>query len=113
MKNSVDPDQTADLGLRCLFVYLNQSVVFICSRRLQQTTFSVAFSSSLKWSYITNSVDPDQTADLGLRCLLVYLNQSVVFICSRRLQQTTCSDACFAIALMVLYDKQCGPRSDC
>ena len=62
---------------------------------------------------MTNSVDPDQTADLGLRCLLVYLNQSVVLICSRRLQQTICSDVFFVIALMVLYDKQCGPRSDC
>ena len=50
MANSVDPDQTADIGAVCsgsaLFVsILNSSVMLgiICSRRLQQTIFSDAF----------------------------------------------------------------------
>ena len=50
MANSVDPDQTAPIGAVCsgstLFVsILNSSVMpgSICSRRLQQTTFSDAF----------------------------------------------------------------------
>ena len=50
MANSVDPDQTAPVGAVCsgsmLFAsILNLSVclAIICSRRLQQTTFSDAF----------------------------------------------------------------------
>ena len=50
MANSVDPDRTAPIGAVCsgstLFAYiLNSSVMLgkICSRRLQQTTFSDAF----------------------------------------------------------------------
>ena len=50
MANSVDPDQTAPIGAVCsgsmLFAsILNLSVILaiICSRRLQQTTFSDAF----------------------------------------------------------------------
>ena len=52
MANSVDPDQTANIGAVCsgsaLFVsILNSSVMLgiICSRRLQQTIFSDAFFS--------------------------------------------------------------------
>ena len=52
MVNSVDPDQTAPIGAVCsgstLFAsILNLSVMqaIICSRRLQQTTFSDAFFS--------------------------------------------------------------------
>ena len=50
MTNSVDPDQTAPIGAVCsgstLFASIfNLSVMLgnICSRRLQQTTFSDAF----------------------------------------------------------------------
>ena len=50
MANSVDPDQTAPvgqsvLGPRCLLLYLIHQLclAIICSRRLQQTTFSDAF----------------------------------------------------------------------
>ena len=50
MANSVDQDQTAPVGVVCsvvtLFVsILNSSVMqtIICTRRLQQTTFSDAF----------------------------------------------------------------------
>ena len=50
MANSVDPDQTAPIGAVCsgptLFAsILNLSVMLgnICSRQLQQTTFSDAF----------------------------------------------------------------------
>ena len=50
MANSLDPDQTAPIGAVCsvstLFAsILNLSVMLgnICSRRLQQTTFSDAF----------------------------------------------------------------------
>ena len=48
MANSVDPDQTALLGAVCsgstLFAsILNSREAIICSRRLQQTTFSEAF----------------------------------------------------------------------
>ena len=53
MANSVDPDQTAPIGAVCsgstLFAsILNSSVMlgkYICSRRLQQTTFSDAVYS--------------------------------------------------------------------
>ena len=52
MANSVDPDQTAPIGAVCsgstLFAsLLNLSVMLaiICSRRLQQTTFSGAIFS--------------------------------------------------------------------
>ena len=52
MANSVDPEQTAPIGAVCsgstLFAsILNSSVKLgiFCSRRLQQTTFSDAFSS--------------------------------------------------------------------
>ena len=49
MANSVDPDQTAPIAVcsgSTLFAsMLNSSVMFICSRRLQQTTFSDAFFS--------------------------------------------------------------------
>ena len=53
MANSVNPDQTAPIGAVCsgstLFAsILNLSVMLgncICSRRLQQTTFSDAFFS--------------------------------------------------------------------
>ena len=52
MANSVDPDQTAPIGAVCsgstLFAsVLNLLVILgiICSRRLQQTTFSDAFFS--------------------------------------------------------------------
>ena len=52
MANSVDPDQTAPIGAVyfgfTLFAsILNSSVILaiICSRRLQQTTFSDAFVS--------------------------------------------------------------------
>ena len=52
MENSVDPDQTAPIGAVCsestLFAsILNSSVMqaIICSRRLQQMTFSDAFFS--------------------------------------------------------------------
>ena len=47
MANSVDPDQTAPIGAVCsvstLFASILNSSVIICSRRLQQTTFSYAF----------------------------------------------------------------------
>ena len=50
MANNVDPDQTAPIGAVCsgstLFASIhNLSVMLaiICSRRLQQTTFSDAF----------------------------------------------------------------------
>ena len=50
MANSVDPDQTAPIGAVCsgsnLFAFiLNLSVILaiICSRQLQQTTFSDVF----------------------------------------------------------------------
>ena len=47
---------------------------------------------------MTNSVDPDQTAPigavcLGLPCLLLYLNKSVML--DNYLQQTTSADAIF------------------
>ena len=50
MANSMDPDQTAPIGAVCsgstLFASILKSSVIlgiICSRRLQQTTFSDAF----------------------------------------------------------------------
>ena len=48
MVNSVDPDQTAPIEAVCsgstMFAsILNLSVIIICSRRLQQKTFSDAF----------------------------------------------------------------------
>ena len=52
MANSVNPDQTAPIGAVCsgstLFASILNSLVIlaiICSRRLQQTTFSDAFFS--------------------------------------------------------------------
>ena len=52
---------------------------------------------------MANSVDPDQTAQsiLGPCCLLLYLIRREVraIICSRRLQQTTFSDALFLALL--------------
>ena len=55
MAKSVDPDQTAPIGAVCsgstLFAsMLNSSVMLgiFCSRRLQQTTFSDAFSWRFK-----------------------------------------------------------------
>ena len=61
MANSLDPDQTAPIGAVCfgsmLFAsMLNLSVMlgnYICSRQLQQTTFSDAFflgALSVKWN---------------------------------------------------------------
>ena len=53
---------------------------------------------------MANSLDPDQTAPvLGSRCLLLYLirQECKAIICSRRLQQTTFSDAFFLGALRV------------
>ena len=51
---------------------------------------------------MANSVDPDQTAPIGAVCsgstlFASILNSSVMLaiICSRRLQQTTLSDAIF------------------
>ena len=50
-------------------------------------------------AYLTNSVDPNQTApvatDLGPHCLPVHFYLSIMLanICSRPLKQTTCSDA--------------------
>ena len=43
MANSVEPDP--DMGPRCLLLYLIRQLckAIICSRRLQQTTFSGAF----------------------------------------------------------------------
>ena len=50
MANIVDPDQTAPIGAVCsgstLFAYIlncQQFKAIICSRRLQQTTYSDAF----------------------------------------------------------------------
>ena len=52
MANSVDPDQTAPIGAVCygstLFASILKSSVMlgnICSRQLQQTTFSDAYFS--------------------------------------------------------------------
>ena len=57
---------------------------------------------------MTNSVDPDQTAPIGAVCsgsklFASILNSSVMLgnFCSRRLQQTTFSDAFFLGALRV------------
>ena len=52
---------------------------------------------------MANSVDPDQTAPMCPRCLLLYLIHQLyqAIICSRRLQQTTFSDAFFLGALRV------------
>ena len=46
---------------------------------------------------MANSVDPDQTAPIGAVCSGPILNLSVMLgnFCSRRLQQTTFSDAFF------------------
>ena len=46
---------------------------------------------------MTNSVDPDQTAQsvLGPHCLLLYLNLSLIF--GNNLQQTTSADRIFRI----------------
>ena len=62
---------------------------------------------------MANGVDPDQTASIGAVCsgstlFATILNSSVLLgiICSRRLQQTTFSDASFHGALRVkLTDK--------
>ena len=55
---------------------------------------------------MTNSVDPDQTAPIGAVCsgstLLASILNSLVMLgnfCSRRLQQTTFSDAFFFLVL--------------
>ena len=53
---------------------------------------------------MSNSVDPDQTAPIGAVCsgstaFAFILNLSVmlgIFFCSRRLQQTTLTDAFFS-----------------
>ena len=68
---------------------------------------------------MANSVDPDKTAPIGAVCsgstlFGSLLNSSVMLgnYCSRRLQQTTFSDAFFFLALLglrfVVNDKQCG-----
>ena len=48
MANSVDPDHTAPIGAVCSVYTLFASILnlaIICSRRLQQTTFTDAFFS--------------------------------------------------------------------
>ena len=63
---------------------------------------------------MANSVDPDQTAPIGAVCSGSTLFASILnsIICSRRLQQTTFSDAFFLGALRVktflLYDVASG-----
>ena len=54
---------------------------------------------------MANSVDPDQTAPIGAVCSvptlfgsILYLPVMLAIICSKRLQQTTLSDA-FLLAL--------------
>ena len=66
MANSADPDQTAPIGAVCsgstLFAsILNLSVrlAIICSRRLQQTTFSDAFLGALRANHAI-CLKPDQ-----------------------------------------------------
>ena len=61
---------------------------------------------------MANSVDPDQTAPIGAVCsgstlLASILNSSVMLtiVCSRRLQQTSFSDAFFLGALRVNINK--------
>ena len=55
---------------------------------------------------MANSVDPDQTAPIGAVCSgstlftsILYSSVMLGIFCSRRLQQTTFSDAFFALAL--------------
>ena len=74
MANSVDPDQTDPIGAVCSGSTLFASILYssvMLGNYLQQTTsadnvFRCIFS-------MANSADPDQTAPMGARCLLLYL----------------------------------------